>query len=232
MQYPAPSSDASGTVIVAPHCDDAAFSLGGALAAGTLGPVSVAVLFSRSNHTLQGLGAVDEVSRRRKAEEAAALTGRVRELEFLDLEDWSFDRRAYARLAPAAEREAAATIARMAARLPAATLLFPLAIGAHPDHVAAQALAALFDARWRVGFYEDLPYVAKAHHHQVDTRPEGAMRSELLPGDVRAKLAMLAQYTSQVHGGMLRATAHYHESIGGERIYWRTSHPHLDHPLP
>jgi LmbE family N-acetylglucosaminyl deacetylase len=232
MQLPGPPSAARGTLIVAPHCDDAAFALGGALAAGALTPVSVVVLFSRTNHTLHGPGAIDEVSRQRKAEEAAALGGRVRELAFLDLDDWSLERRAYARLAPAAEREAAAAIARVAERMPAATLLFPLAVGAHPDHVAAQALADLFDARWRVGFYEDMPYAARAHHHQVDTLPPGPVQAEVLPSDGRAKLAMLAHYVSQVQGGMLRAVAHYHEAVGGERIFWRTGHPQLDPLLP
>ncbi|MES2974320.1 MAG: PIG-L family deacetylase [Pseudomonadota bacterium] len=220
---PQPALAATGAVVIAPHCDDAAFSLGGAIAAGALGPFAVINLFSRTSFTLQGLGPVEEVSRHRKAEEAAALADRARRIAFLDYDDWCLGTRGQAGLPAQAGAQAFEAIASLATGMGTRTLLFPLGIGAHPDHLAAHHLAGQFSDGWRVGFYEDLPYAALA-----GAQPEahlGRLAPQVIAGDVHGKRALLSCYRTQVAPPVLEAVSQYHRQTGGERIFWRTTGP-------
>jgi len=217
---PQPALAATGAVVIAPHCDDAAFSLGAAIAVGALGPFAVINLFSRTSFTLQGMGAVDEVSRQRKAEETAAMANRARQLAFLDLDDWCLGTRAQALLPAEDHAKAQDAITQLATGMRTRTLLFPMGIGDHPDHLAAHHLAASFDPTWRVGFYEDLPYAALAGTGGV--HDAGRLAAQVIPGDMHGKTVLLSHYRTQVAQPMLAAISQYHRQTGGERIFWRT----------
>ncbi len=220
---PQPALAATGAVVVSPHCDDAAFSLGGAIAAGALGPFAVINLFSRTSFTLQGMGGVDDVSNLRKAEEAAALAPCARRIAFLDYDDWCLGTRGQVELAGALRARACDAITRLAADMRTHALLFPMGIGAHPDHIAAHRLAGLFGDAWRVGFYEDLPYAALAGP-QGDQTPDG-LAAQLIGGELDGKLALLSHYRTQIAKPLLTAVSQYHHQTGGERIFWRTAPP-------
>ena len=61
------------TIIISPHCDDAAFSLGGCLIGGLLGDVEVVNIFTVTDYTKVGDGTVEAVTALRKHEDRTAL---------------------------------------------------------------------------------------------------------------------------------------------------------------
>ncbi len=179
--------DVSGTlkvVVVSPHRDDAAFSLGLAidqwLSAGH--KVTVLNCFTQSDYApfsdVSSLHANDKTSfvtavRRREDVAWTKRAGTALQLNDLDLLD------APLRLACAVDdvltleirpgdravARIAGALAKMARGVPAGHCAFavPLAAGGHIDHRVARqaALDALTDPAVPLAFYEDLPYAAR-----------------------------------------------------------------------
>jgi LmbE family N-acetylglucosaminyl deacetylase len=213
-------------IVLSPHLDDAALSLGGAIArfalenerilvvtiaAGSPPPGAAPSPFAASLHRAWGLGAGDAVARRRREDEAAmALLGaESRRLDQLDAVYRLPDR--YGSEAallgePAAhdrlEIEVLAELAPILAASPRALVLAPLAVGGHVDHRLVYRAAIEFARRDRdVAFYEDFPYAAKpgAVAERLD-----AIGGSLEPTvvDITAtldrKIAAILAYASQI----------------------------------
>jgi hypothetical protein len=164
-----------GVVFLSPHFDDIAFSLG--VTARTIGAGTILNLFTRTTHIANpALAAArswtpEEVGAQRDGEDArfAAMAGLGR--RSLGLDEPALRGRRHRDLAGLAEDRAqlarvlAAELNAMAAtdRRPLA-LFSPAAIGDHVNHRAT--LEEVFDMmpaltpRWRVFFYEDLPYAS------------------------------------------------------------------------
>lgn len=186
----APRVDAEGfSVVLVPHCDDAALAVGGTLMArlGEERPVVVEV-FTVSNWLGDGLrprppGQVTDL--RRREEETST---RVLGAHMLGLGFWDVDCRTLQRVAcdddyvmpedfrwevdpalrPIEELEAIrAAIRGVVTRLAPRRVYLPLGIGGQADHrlvadIAAAKLPFLEASGAEIVFYEDLPYAAKA----------------------------------------------------------------------
>ncbi len=166
-------------VIVSPHRDDAAFSLGLAVTSWLRAGHRVQILncFTRSDYapysdadSLHANDRVSFVSAIRKREDAAwnkRLGGR---LQFTDLDLLDAPLRlacpveeaftASLRPGDRAVARVAGAIAKMARASADLGFLLPLAVGGHIDHrvVRAAGLEALTGSALPVAFYEDLPY--------------------------------------------------------------------------
>lgn len=181
-------------LVLAPHADDAAFSVGGLLRTWR-GPKTVLTIFGRSSFTVpDGFAAdpepVSEMRRREDAAfcarvgarlvtwdlpEAALRRGPVWEAIF----DANLDRHARAD-ADACE----ALFAGLAQTLerPPDLLLAPLALGGHGDHILVRETARMFarSAAPAFGLYEDLPYAAALAEDEIATIAAGVVADPAL----------------------------------------------------
>jgi len=219
-------------VYLAPHLDDAVLSCGGAMHrqrrageavlaltifAGEPMPGEALSPFALEQHAYWGAPA--RPARLRRAEDAAALALPDAGAEHLDLLDAVY-RSTPAGLWPYSGREALfapphrddpispRTLAEaLAERLPTGdglTLYAPLAVGRHVDHqVVHLAARHLLAMGYRLGFYEDYPYVEApgALEDALEESPlQGWQRRvvALEAADLAAKVAALAYYRSQM----------------------------------
>lgn len=177
-------------IVLSPHYDDAALSLGGTIAQLALSgePVTVATVFggkpdlsklspfAASIHARPG-GAPDLVALRQQEEaEALAILGAEgRPGDYLDCiyrrdengTRWLYDSQAslfgpIASVERGLSFELAQVIASLAGRPDSCVLYAPLAVGRHVDHQHLhRAGLLLLDNGYRVRFYEDFPYVLR-----------------------------------------------------------------------
>jgi succinoglycan biosynthesis protein ExoM len=207
-------------VYLAPHCDDIAFSLGHFAKARAQG--RLITVFTRSNYTAQpGLAGlpVEQVTERRRAEES-----RFARACGLALDHFSLPEAPLRGQLPMdhsrAEQELPALMPMILPRLlalgePQAAhdrpwLFAPVTMGGHLDHalllhIIARSRDALTQ-RFRLAFYEDLPYAA-----WIAQREEGLARLHALLGErgwrriafplgdaIAGKLDLIGLYESQL----------------------------------
>lgn len=169
MTHPSTWLGGRSVLLLSPHPDDVAYSVGGivALAAG-IADLSMLTVFGRSAWALSAdlrLQGVDAVTRTRADENRAycGLRGiTYHALEFGDSSCQGYDEAGEMSADPANDPRTgtvqAAVNARVAALAPD-IVLAPAAIGGHIDHrIVAEAARQLDGVR--VLFYEDLPYAA------------------------------------------------------------------------
>ncbi|MCC6193377.1 MAG: PIG-L family deacetylase [Burkholderiales bacterium] len=211
-------------VIVSPHCDDAAFALGGMLS--TLGPEAcgtVVTCFSRSDYAWESHSpSVETVTATRMAEDHAwvrrlALVSRARvTVAHLGLDDAPLrlglrGAGLYMSAMPLSQVPVARTIAAALATLATdgAMLIAPLGIGGHVDHlVARRAVEMCAGDTARTLYYEDQPYAARAPR-QVRRATRGyrlASRTRFSPA---AKADLLRCYPSQIDAREIDAIVRY-----------------------
>jgi LmbE family N-acetylglucosaminyl deacetylase len=229
-------------LILSPHCDDIAFSLGASMMAREWGDdVTGVVIFSESRYSLSR-GWDNDVSEqtavRNDEERAAAALGGYR-VEFLAFPEpgvrpgytqvtdifssdldftrdpvWeSVDERLRARLA---EFDAAG----------GGTVLSPLGVGRHVDHrITAAAFRAALPRLPRVApaFYEDLPYVARFTSQEIRrlVPDDLALRPVLFSrGNLKDKLRVLRVYESQVSADDYDSVAAHWDCRGRTELVW------------
>lgn len=238
---PPVASDPSGTLVLAPHPDDAAFSLGGAILGRQLpAPVTVVTLFGRSNYAGgQFHPDADCVTALRQAEdEQWARSAGVR-LVYLDRPEAAlrtgssfddvfgppdFDHLAI--------RETAETIRALVIEEKPRLLLAPLAIGSHCDHVIVRELVKSFsrEADIVTAFYEDLPYADEASSEEIARAVSEALPDPwplVLPlraGMLDRKCDSLPVYASQIEDAVLHAVRRHSLGLGhadgAERLWF------------
>jgi LmbE family N-acetylglucosaminyl deacetylase len=213
-------------LVLSPHLDDAALSIGGTIArftsageptlvltitAGSPPPGAIPSAFAASLHRAWGLGAAEVVALRRREDEAAMtlLGASALRLDLLDAIyrlPGSYDSEAALTGEPAAhdrlEIELAAQLARILAASPGALVLAPLAVGVHVDHRLVHRAAIDLARRGHdVAFYEDFPYASKPA--AVELR-RAAIGGDLQPttlaieATIDRKIAAILAYTSQI----------------------------------
>ncbi len=224
-------------IVLSPHPDDAALSVGGWLLSRGADPAGspplVVVAFSRTAWTRwRGAGlSPDEVTRLREAEErlAARLFGYA--VVFLGLPEAPLRGRAGVEPcgAPKDERddEAAqalgAEVRRIAGRHPRATWILPLGVGAHLDHLLARdvALSVLATAPAPPGIelFVDLPYAAREGAEAEPVRVLPGRAVEPVPVRVAdvvgAKVEACRAHGSQFSPTRLDVLASYAARHGG-----------------
>jgi len=227
-------------LVISPHRDDAALSVGLLLLTWSRRrmPVQVVNCFTVSDYApnLPGL-AVAEVTRLRQEEDRKVaarlgdLTGWI-DLELLDAplrlgcsSDIVCDR-------PLTEDDAGDVedlARRLLARVrPGSLVVAPLAVGGHIDHAVARRAGAALAAVSPIAFYEDLPYTAEAGPGQVLAEVEAAaaeVRRSLEPllmphaGAAPAKEELARLYASQLSEEEIRMVASEALRLGGERLW-------------
>ncbi|MEM8960948.1 MAG: PIG-L family deacetylase [Acidobacteriota bacterium] len=225
-----------GTLVLSPHADDAALSVGGALQRSFFpSPVTVATLFGRSNYSRDGGFHADwtEVTSIRRAEDERYATRLGIDLDYRELPEASL------RDVPIFAKNARETIAipegleptlrdLLAATRPSEVLI-PLGLGHHVDHLVVHhvALAWPFATAVRRWFYEDLPYAA-ALGGRVIRRRARDVGLPLEPIDiditevVDQKIDALSIYASQLEPRDLRKVARHRRRFGRTRErLWR-----------
>lgn len=217
-------------LVLAPHADDAAFSVGGLLRAWR-GPKTVLTIFGRSNFTLaEGFGKdTAAISETRRREDAAFCERVGARLVTWDLPEaalrrgpnWEsiFDADPSRHLnADKLVQEALDTdFADVLADLPH-LLIAPLGLGGHGDHVlvreTVRALAsAAIPAR---AYYEDLPYAATITEDEIATIaaeliPDPALTFVPISSMAAAKVDDARSYDSQIADTILYDLRRYAE---------------------
>ena len=224
---PASGAPLSGTLVLSPHSDDAALSVGGVVAGRLLpAPLRVLTLFGRSHYTREGGfgGDVEKVTALRIREDRAwSRTVGAR------LESWTLPEALLRPDEPSIFAEATMRAPREPVprwlRAPLSALLrntrpkvvaVPLGLGDHRDHLqtrraAIDGIATLpASLRPRLVFYEDLPYASRLSEGGIRSRV-AAVDPGLRPvwlrlGDaLGAKIDALRCYPSQLEEEDLRA---------------------------
>ncbi len=182
----------AGTFLLGAHCDDIAFSLGGALFDGYFGPFSPITVFTVSNYSRRP-GSVAAVSRRRQTEDARFF----RRVPAAAPSLWLGLLDAPLRLGiePSATRhqpfpgslEIAALATTLSRRsLADARVVAPLALGGHVDHRLLRAAALTLPGVGELLFYEDLPYASEMTLAEI--RAQVDLLAKELPGDLEPVL--------------------------------------------
>lgn len=198
--------------IFSPHHDDAAISLGGAIAAGALAKPLVVTVFSLSNFTRWGNADLALVSARRASENRRALSdvANLLDLDFPDLPLRTSD----------APRRAAVRSLLVGLISASHVSLFPApSPHAHPDHAEISRVAVALLPVAPIGFYEDLPYVSPGDF------PRFVSQHSLVPLRVtcslHTKAQMLLRYSSQLGAASVAKLVRHTALIDGERLAFR-----------
>jgi LmbE family N-acetylglucosaminyl deacetylase len=217
--------------IISPHPDDAAFSVGGVIAAQEKPTTIIITTFSKSKAGPGSDAEITSALRAREDDEYAALVcaGLVR----LGLPDTSL--RQHTQHAPE-EAQLTTTLGSLLGSVmnveEDAAVFVPLGIGGHPDHIhCRQAVTAIFGSAALI-FYEDLPYAQFAggpHAVKEIVNREHPGLSEinvsLTSGQMKKKMNGLDVYKSQLHPQWRKDIEAYGHALGmqnghyGER-YW------------
>lgn len=215
-------------LVLAPHPDDAAFSVGGLLHKRIFAPVTIVTVFGKTSflgvHGFQdGAGEATSI---RRAEDAAFAATIGADVISCDLPDASV------RLGPSVEvifgdaeampAELPTTLADIVREVRPAVILAPAALGGHVDHrvirALAPGLAQSCDAA--LAYYEDLPYAGWIAPDEI------AVHLASIPGnpqplDVRLDDAMAMKLSSIMLYGTQAAP---------EWVAWIRSHALRLHP--
>jgi LmbE family N-acetylglucosaminyl deacetylase len=228
--------------VLSPHQDDAGLSLAMTIRAAARSgqPVRIVNCFTVSTYAPHSQARdAAEVGVVRKAEdrEFASRVGSAVEVVDLEMEDAPIRLErpvaAVRRLKVGArERSDAARIAEALERVAEGTVLAPLGLGGHIDHLVAREAAILLARTGRtVVFYEDLPYAADLRECCILRAADGASRrigarlgSALVrdrEGTDRKRFAIEA-YRSQLSASQIDSVIGYGTLRGGERL-WGTN---------
>lgn len=219
---------AEGTLLLSPHADDAAFSLGGAIAAGLLPrPITLLTVFGRStfSQATGPNGDVDAVTCQRRAEDEAY--ARRHGLQWIWLEhDDAVVRLGWDAIFRGDAPRPACThaISEAVCGVGAALVLAPLGLGNHVDHGLLRDLAVAMPRTGRLAFYEDLPYAATLSPNRIATHVQAfdptlqPIELPLGPTALEAKQADIETYASQVDV-WIRRSLRRHARRGRERLW-------------
>ncbi|GAA4855917.1 PIG-L deacetylase family protein [Saccharopolyspora rosea] len=190
-------------VVLAPHADDAVWSVGGRIAewVGRGERVTVVTAFDGAGPVpAQGWRAVAEPRLRRRENAAAlrllgtrAVSAGLPEAALRGDDGAPRYRTPRAVLGPVHERDRAlpGVLADAVREQVAGALLHvPLAAGHHVDHVLTRRAAELLDDV-RIAYYEDFPYRLRARDHR-------GLRGERVPVEVGTWLRAAREYRSQI----------------------------------
>lgn len=220
-------------VLLSPHPDDIAFSLGGWLVRRPLaaGAPRLVTVFSTSRYTTGALDDVSTVTRLRRAEDEAYAAAHGLALAHLGLPDSSVlgmtdDDQRTASASDDPRRDATrAAVARAVGD--ADLVLGPLALGGHIDH--RLVAAALRELRGDgCAYYEDLPYAAGFSVSEIAAAAEAALgaaaRAIALPIDLASKRTAIAAYGSQLQASEVAAIEAHAQRLGAGRPVERVWH--------
>lgn len=202
------------TLIISPHPDDLAFSIGGTILKGRRSTGKLAVtVFTRSSYGpfgCEGLS-TEQISARRRDEDRRFFKTVGIPYVHLDFPDTTL--RGYPNFESAREKERASddpifptvrdTLRNLAELIGVESVILPLGVGNHIDHLISRDALRFPKQGWNYIYYEDVPYTTGFSLTEID---ELARRvdAELRPFYTRIrdvisiKMRNLRLYASQV----------------------------------
>ena len=227
-------------MVLSPHLDDAALSLGASLLGWSRRAYSVLIInvFSQSRFApLDEAEAVEAVSRLRRAEDQQfiELLGAETSVVYMEEDDAPVRRAAGASLSLSRDRvlgSEGGLIKHLAERLTpfrdADFICTPAGIGDHVDHHIVRAASERVWPLEALVYYEDQPYAALASQARIDALVEqlnlppwvAHVGQGVEPADKRA---LLARYPSQFGSGLARRVIRRFKALGGERVWSASS---------
>ncbi len=232
----------SKVLILSPHCDDIAFSLGASIMAREWGElVTGVVIFSESRYSLSrgwDNDAAAQTAVRNAEERAAAALGGYR-VEFLGFPEPGV-RPGYTQVTDIFSPDldftrdpvwegVDARLRALLAEFDAAgggIVLSPLGVGRHVDHcMTAAAFRAALKTLPNIApaFYEDLPYAARFTSQEIRRLvPDGLGLKPVLfrRGNLADKLRLLRVYASQVSADDYDSVAAHWDCRGWGELVW------------
>lgn len=222
-------------IVVSPHPDDAALSVGGYLSRNPQAEFNLTLLdvFTRTAWwRLDAKADPDRITAVRKAEESLVARMLGAELVMLDLPEALLrgygEKDLFAGVARPSDDTIQSDLKRVIEELvvarPNACWIIPLGVGRHVDHQLVRDVARdVFGSQpWQerrdYGYYEDLPYAAEQPHagHQAAFAPDECPTAALtqLGPSLRWKLELNRVYWSQFSWTRIRGLGEYAKSLG------------------
>lgn len=222
-------------LVLAPHPDDAAFSVGGLLHRRVFAPVTIVTVFGRTSFLgVHGFQAdAGEATSIRRVEDAAFAAAVGAELISCELPDASVRLGSSLDVifgdADAGSAELPEMLADVVRQVRPAVILAPAAIGGHVDHRIVRALAPGLARACgaALAYYEDLPYAGWTAAGEIASHLS-SIPGNLQPLDIELndamemKLASIMLYRTQATPewvASLRARALCLHPAGAERLW-------------
>lgn len=220
-------------IILSPHCDDAAFSLGASIIDSKFENILILTIFSKSTCTANNLNnEIEEVTKMRKKEDQAFFSSCKSEVElsYLDLLD------APIRL-NIREEDVCSYIKMNSNKLlqneiehkiynyliDNSLILSPLGLGNHIDHLIVREIAfRLLKDNYNVGFYEDLPYAGTIPTTEIHSYINQLNKNEKLylkPVLINSKMSIdikaqaCSKYSSQIDDYTINNIKKHHSQL-------------------
>lgn len=212
------SNNAPSVITLAPHPDDAAFSVGGLMRAWH-GPKEIVTVFGRSNFVKEAgfLDNIELVSSQRRKEDETYCRKIDASLTYWDQPEaslrrapcwkaiFSIDMKQYAARDQGAKSAIKAGILSILNSRRPELLLAPAALGGHSDHLLVRnaALSAAHEKGVPIALYEDLPYAsalseAKIYAEITELISEPSLVYVPILKGLSAKLSDAKIYASQI----------------------------------
>lgn len=214
-------------LLLSPHADDVAYSIGGLVAlSGPGAAMTMLTVFGRSawalSRELRAEG-VEAIARARAAEDGAycAVHGiSYVALDFDDSSERGYDEAGELAAAPADDPQTGAVrdaLLEQVRTLSPDLILAPASIGGHIDHrIVTQAVRSL--GRDRVAFYEDVPYAAWRSLRDIERALTGAGMTPAVAADISRvldeKIDGMWRYTTQTTAGTIGEMLLHAERLG------------------
>jgi len=211
------------TVLLSPHPDDLALSIGGSMALGLFNNSKALVAFNVSRYSPRQLLPPSEVTAVRRAEDMRYLSRLVRNVIHLNLPDttcrWSPNLKGGKGSDPVLER-GKKEVQDFASKFQ--LIVAPLALGGHSDHLAVRR--AVQSIHSYVVFYEDLPYATSYTYDQIRELAKPAMPFVVDVTKVfEEKIRWLELYSTQFTLQFKRAVMQHAKTVlpgrYGERLW-------------
>ncbi len=230
---------AGGSLLLSPHADDVALSLGGLLQLDLIPrPITLVTVFGRSGFSRdEGFSADWRANtRRRRQEDLAYAESLGLKLEYLELAEAGLRPRARPLFTSGRWLRAPLELTRILERQVAAaapgSVWIPLGLGGHRDHLLVEKAATRIARARKLDrlYYEDLPYAAAVSERRIRRRAASISRS-LRPISVNIgpvldrKIESLRLYESQICEQYLRAIHEHHGRWETNRLIerlWRS----------
>ncbi len=225
-------------VILSPHCDDAAFSLGASLLSGYLKDVKIITIFSLSNCTVNNKNKdIKYISSIRKNEDFIFSSYCPKNLAFTycDLLDaplrMNIGEEDVCNTSNDEEQFVTQTIINkiiIEKVSKEAFILAPLGLGNHIDHLILRNTAITFlQNGYKVAFYEDLPYIGSLTLREINKSLTifcTANGVKLEPYIIKTKvtiekkLAACANYVSQIEENTIKRIIYHHNHFDSQFV--------------
>ena len=228
------------TLVLAPHPDDAAFSVGGHILGRHLpAPITIVTLFGRSNYA-RGHFQTDAVSvtALRRAEDEAWARDANAGLVWLNAPEAALRVGStfqavfgHADHEHEAVNSAAENLASYIEEVSPRLIVSPLGIGGHCDHVVTCEMAKEIARKNNIpiAFYEELPYAFEASEDEIVSAAARALSDplrtikKLRPGELDAKCSSLSRYESQIDESVINAVRGHGlalNDVNGGECFW------------